>query len=363
MSNMLTSILAIHGDMPDATRRLCEQFLAGQRPRFVYGCNAWARSIAEHVPIEAYVDDFRRDPTFHGQPVVRSDTIPSNSIVISSVVGERPITALTHIRCRVESAVDYFAFHKCSGLPLKNVLFLGDVEVDFESHADRLENVYRRLADEESRRVFRCLMNFRLSHDLAHMHGFVDAQFRQYFEPFLRLNRDGETFVDVGCYDGYTTEEFIVRCPSFAAAHVFEPEAANMDKVRARLGGKARVAYHAVGAWDRPEVLRFQASGSSSSIGEVGDVEIQAGRIDDEIKGPITFLKMDIEGAEMRALAGAAGSIREFHPRLAICVYHKVDDLWRIPEFVLSIRDDYELFLRHYTEGITETVMFFIPRK
>ncbi len=72
---------------------------------------------------------------------------------------------------------------------------------------------------------------------------------------------------------------------------------------------------------------------------------------------------MDIEGAEYDALRGAEQTISEHHPRLAISVYHRVDDLRRIPELVLSYRSDYDLFLRHYTEGVTETVMFFIPRK
>lgn len=77
---------------------------------------------------------------------------------------------------------------------------------------------------------------------------------------------------------------------------------------------------------------------------------------------PFTFLKMDIEGQEMAALAGARNAIVEHQPRLAICVYHRFDDLWKIPERVLSYRSDYAIYLRHYTEGITETVMFFLPR-
>ncbi|MEQ9566287.1 MAG: FkbM family methyltransferase, partial [Pseudomonadales bacterium] len=61
------------------------------------------------------------------------------------------------------------------------------------------------------------------------------------------------------------------------------------------------------------------------------------------------------------ALRGARHTILEHHPKLAICVYHRADDFWKIPETVFSIRDDYDLYLRHYTEGVTETVMFFIP--
>jgi hypothetical protein len=70
---------------------------------------------------------------------------------------------------------------------------------------------------------------------------------------------------------------------------------------------------------------------------------------------------MDIEGGEKSALLGARECIRKNNPKLAICVYHCVDDLWKIPELIFDISDDYNIFLRHYTEGPVETVMFFVP--
>lgn len=51
------------------------------------------------------------------------------------------------------------------------------------------------------------------------------------------------------------------------------------------------------------------------------------------------------------------------HPKIAISVYHKSSDFRKIPEQILSIRSDYKIYLRHYTESIYETVMFFIPIK
>ena len=71
---------------------------------------------------------------------------------------------------------------------------------------------------------------------------------------------------------------------------------------------------------------------------------------------------MDIEGSESLAIQGAKETILKYHPRLAICVYHKGTDYIEIPKRVLEIRDDYDVFLRHYTEGINETVMFFMPQ-
>lgn len=66
----------------------------------------------------------------------------------------------------------------------------------------------------------------------------------------------------------------------------------------------------------------------------------------------LTFIKIDLEGWELKALYGAVRHIAEDHPKLAISVYHHAGDFWRI-------RDDYQVFLRHYTEGWSESVMYF----
>ena len=68
--------------------------------------------------------------------------------------------------------------------------------------------------------------------------------------------------------------------------------------------------------------------------------------------------KMDIEGAEADALKGAEGIIRDNGPALAICTYHNADDLWRLPQMILSYRDDYTFFFRHYHLGQQETVLY-----
>ena len=88
---------------------------------------------------------------------------------------------------------------------------------------------------------------------------------------------------------------------------------------------------------------------------------IQAVSIDEYIAARVTYIKMDLEGWETQALAGARRHITVDHPKLAISVYHDAADFWKVPEYVLSLRDDYDVYLRHYSEGWSETVMYFIP--
>jgi hypothetical protein len=70
---------------------------------------------------------------------------------------------------------------------------------------------------------------------------------------------------------------------------------------------------------------------------------------------------MDLEGWELRALNGAKRHIVEDHPKLAVAVYHDAPDFWRAREYVANLRTDYTIYLRHYSEGWSETVMYFIP--
>jgi hypothetical protein len=131
---------------------------------------------------------------------------------------------------------------------------------------------------------------------------------------------------------------------------------------RTNLAGLARVTYHPLGLYDRAASLSFDASGGSASrITESGTESIAVGRMDDAVNEAVSFIKLDLEGAEQAALKGAKDHILADHPKLAVAVYHRPEDFWKIPRYILGLRDDYKLYLRHYTEGWTETVMFFIP--
>ena len=67
---------------------------------------------------------------------------------------------------------------------------------------------------------------------------------------------------------------------------------------------------------------------------------------------------MDIEGAEVNALLGAEENIKKQKPKLAICVYHKPEHLWKIPLYIKKIVPDYKLYIRHHTNQEYETVCY-----
>lgn len=345
-----------------SAREFCRDFCREDaHPKYVLGRNIYAASVAESVAVTAFVDDFTNEKEYLGRPIVKLSDVPGNAIVLN-VAGGRPLSA----RGRLDEArlrnLDYFAFYKYSGLPLLEMRFNEGFEQEFEAHKDRYAWIYGELADDISRDVFEKLVSFRFDYDLAHLSGFTWREDVQYFEDFLRLQKEGETFVDVGGFNGFTSLEFIRRCPKYGAVHVFEPEPANFRICVNNLEGRRDVYCHNAGLSNEKAVLKLDVQGSGSKISDSGSVSIEVVRLDDLAIDVPTFIKMDIEGAEASAIEGARETILVHHPRLAISVYHAPGDFWRIPEMILSMRNDYQVYMRHYTECIYETVMFFLPK-
>jgi FkbM family methyltransferase len=288
--------------------------------------------------------------------------VPKESLVVSSVIFVEPVTALNRLRDHGFNCLDYFSFAKYSGLSLKEILFLSEAKEDLERNWSKYINVCDRLEDECSKYILGRLINFRFSYDLEYMQGFKFSPEQQYFEDFLEL-KAGEIFVDAGGFDGQTVKNFIKKCPDYRSVYVFEPDPVNVAVCRKNLTGYRDIYFYIMGLGQGTQTLRFNSGeGSASKVSETGDIEISVDSIDNVIKEPVTMIKMDIEGAERVAIKGASMHILNDHPRLAICCYHKHDDLWKIPQEVLDLRNDYSLYLRHYTDGLHETVMYFIPK-
>lgn len=344
-------------------RNFCEEFLGGKRPTYVLGRNNFCESILENgVRVDGVIDDFTSETSFHGIPVVNTDAVPKDALVLSAS-SARPVTARKRLRDAGLAVLDYYAFRKHSGLPLADMLDVSQFPAEFEKNREKFETIYAMLEDEESREVFRKLVNFRLSADLDFMEGFVLDEAAQYFEDFLDFRNEGESFVDAGSYNGFSSLGFIKRCPNYASIHVFEPEPANYELCQKALAERPNIKFYKAGLSDKNETLFFVSDGTASRISDTGTSSIEVRRLDDTVDTPYSFLKMDIEGAEISAIRGAAGTIAEHHPRLAICVYHLADDFWKIPETVFSIRSDYRIRIRHYSEGLIESVMYFLPVK
>lgn len=333
-----------------------------QARRYVFGINEYAENVARAVDIDGFIDDFTTATTWLDKPVHRLRQVPPDSLVLSCVTANFAITALAKLAAAgIRHFADYYAIADASGGQLPQVHAVAETRQDYLIHGDNYRRLRDRLVDDSSRETFDRLLDFRLNADLRAMTAFSYAADRQYFEPFLDLH-SRETFVDGGGFDGQTSRQFATHCPDYGVIHLFEPSAKMIATAQKELADLNRVTYHQLGLYEYPARLCFDAgSGSASRISDHGMETIDVARLDDVVAEPVSFIKLDLEGAELAALRGARRHIVADHPKLAIAVYHHPQDFWQIPDFILGLRDDYRLYLRHYTEGWTETVMFFIP--
>lgn len=334
------------------------------QPKYIFGINVYTESVLEHIKVDGLVDDFTLDPSFKGIPILKSDAIETNAVVLVCS-GGRPLSIKRNLDARGIKNIDYFAFSKYSPeLKLREIVFNEDFSLDYHANLEQYQWTNSILADKQSKSIFEQLVKFRLHHDLKDLQQFNFINSCQYFEPFLLLKRNRESFLDIGGFDGRDTIEFIKRCPGYSAIHIFEPSPESSQKCKKLVGQYSNLYVHELGLSDRKDTLLFDLKGSASHISESGTHQIAVDRLDNVLMNGCvpTFIKMDIEGSELSALEGASHTIENFGPRLAISVYHKSGDFWKIPKKILQIRADYDVYLRHYSESIYETVMFFIRK-
>lgn len=97
------------------------------------------------------------------------------------------------------------------------------------------------------------------------------------------------------------------------------------------------------------------------TISDEGEIIVETDTIDNVLAGgKVTFIKMDIEGTELASLKGAAKTIRKYKPKLAICIYHKKEDLWEIQDYISRLVPEYKFYMRAYEDTATELVLYAI---
>ncbi|MEG1497912.1 MAG: FkbM family methyltransferase [Bacteroidales bacterium] len=196
----------------------------------------------------------------------------------------------------------------------------------------------------------------------------ANTNLTQYFPKDIPLN-ECHNFVDVGAFTGDTIESLVRRFPSLENYIAFESDLENFILLSEEANKHASELKHSIlypcALWNKNELLQFNAGEAGGScIKENGSVMVQAVALDSILHGiPIDYIKMDIEGAEYPALIGAKKTICEQKPDLAICLYHRPEDLFRIPLLIASWNLGYSFYLRqHYYCGF-DLVLYAIVQK
>lgn len=167
------------------------------------------------------------------------------------------------------------------------------------------------------------------------------------YRNILKLN-DSESIVDLGAYDGDTIREFTAYTKGkYNKIIALEPDAKSYKKLIKNTAEMKNLETYNMGAWNEKDTLIFAKEQSRNSHISASGVPVKVTDIDSLIDCPVTMIKMDIEGSEMKALGGAKRIIKTYLPKLYVCAYHRNEDLFALGKKILSLNDKYKLYFRH----------------
>lgn len=343
-------------DIPDISGKELWIFGAGNTANLYY--NGLQRLEQEGFVISGYVDNNKDKwgKEFNGKTVV--------SLASLENVKDKICILLCSIQGNVVKAVSEQL--KAAGF----MYYLID-DVVLKQHADKVMEVYDLFEDDESRELYEILTKERLTGEGKYMP--VDPNEQYFALPPFAVNSPGEVFVDCGSYVGDSVERYLWRKEGvFKKIIAFEPDNHNVEAMNYRIDrlkkewglDKDKIVVYAKGVSDKCYTAVVERNeennGFSSKIkNENNDIsEENVVSIDDFIKEPISYLKADIESWEYKMLCGAAKSIEQYKPKLAICIYHNAVDFYELPLLVKKLLDSYKISIRHHNYTLSETVLY-----
>lgn len=340
---------------------------------YIFGAGKLGKNVrnfllSEGIEVRGFIDNSQslQREGFLGHEVAALSAVPFDAIIyIGSATYLNEISKQLHtagyrkICSHMQAGILFFGN---DNFPID--MYLRDMIRDLVENKERYIALFDGLADEKSKTVLDSLVHFRLTFDLTFIDQVVSPYHSEYFEPGLVESNGEEVFYDAGGFDGDTAQKFIHWCSArYSTIHIFEPDAVLISKARVRLAGHPNIYYNPVGVYDRETLLRFNETGGlDGAISESGEIEIRTVSIDGYSHGrpAPTFIKFDVEGAEIEAINGASEVIAGCHPKLAVSAYHIPRHLWEIPDLVLGKYNGYKVYIRHYTKSVFDTIIYFV---
>ena len=300
-------------------------------------------------------DGFVRDKEFHGFKISSYQELKEKfgeMIVLLCFGSSRP-EVIANVK-KIASEQELYA-------PEVPVIGTGlFTEKYFKDNSEEFKTVYERLADEKSKQTFTDIVNYKLSGKIDYLFDCQTTPCEPY-DSFLKLNNN-EAFLDLGAYTGDTVADFINRVESYKQIIAVEPDkktfkklVRNTEKVKnIELLNKCVSSYCGIGSF-------AMNSGRNSVISENG-TQTEFVTVDSILNGrDVSYIKMDVEGEEVGALKGACEVIKRCKPKMLISCYHRTDDLLSIPKTIFGIRDDYRMYMRHFSSILAwDTNYYFI---
>ncbi len=169
----------------------------------------------------------------------------------------------------------------------------------------------------------------------------------EYFDTGVFQYLKEEIFVDIGAYTGDTIEQFCSHCQKEKIVckqiYAYEMDAETFEQLQENVA----------------KIKDCNIEIHQKGIAQKDDEANSMLCLDRALEGKqITLIKMDIEGYEWGALHGGRMIIQKWKPKMAVCLYHCLEDLWRIPIYIKQLNPEYKLYLRHHSPVVWDSVLY-----
>ncbi len=302
-------------------------------------------------------DSEKWNESIDGMPIhdpQRKNTEDSNSLII---------IALRNIQAQQE------VLEKLRILGYTNVILYSKIWNNFFNNPDiKIKNMFDTQALIKAAKIWNDQKSLDLFMDIIKFHTIFDYEMNntkecevQYFPDDIPLKNDFSCFIDCGAYTGDTIMEIQKKSLKPKEIIAFEPDTGNFLKLSKFLKENSSCGQYLLypcGVWSETTQMGFSDGNDASSSITSGGERKQFVALD-EILFNInpTFIKMDVEGAEVEALQGGKELIRINKPDLAICLYHKISHLWEIVLLIDSWKLGYDFYIRQH-DYTMEIVMY-----
>ncbi|MCD8026674.1 MAG: FkbM family methyltransferase [Clostridiales bacterium] len=216
-------------------------------------------------------------------------------------------------------------------------------------NSEKINSAYALLADGQSRRVFENVLHFYYTGSIDYLDE-ITTDKSEAFNNILKLGPN-EVYVDLGAYNGDTVEEFLhYTNGSYRRIIAFEPNEKNFKKLSESCGGLKNTELWQLGCYNRNTTLYFNnKAGRNSAISDKGTAETRVAAVDSVLCGAAaSYVKADVEGADLETLEGMKNTLKTFKPKLNFSAYHRFEDIFRLPLLIGELNPEYKIFLRHH---------------
>lgn len=226
----------------------------------------------------------------------------------------------------------------------------------------KAENIFQsKLADQKSMDHLMALLKFRESKDYNVL---LETDKKIYMPSEITEWWEREDcFVDCGAFEGDTLLSVAQSFSQMKHYIGLEPDSRNFERLKEmtlNVKNIEQINIFPYGVWNENKKMSFKGNaGESSCISPDGEDSIECIPLDKLLKDiPISHIKMDVEGAEGKALSGAEYIIKKNRPNLAVSIYHKPEDIYEILFQIESFDLDYKYYIRVYEDTGFDTVLY-----